>query len=120
MNVNELASSVYGNYQTNINKSSLAKMQAAQSADTASFSDLLTSMITEGETDVDKIREEISSLSDSLLDKSTDTDSDSVKVLDLLTDAEKAKEYLSSSSGRNLLLAMAQREISSIVTGSDS
>ncbi len=121
MNVNELASSVYGNYQTTLNKTSLLKLkQNAEEADTESFADVLTGLVTEKSADVASISDSVKEIADGLLSLTEEDDDDSTKVIDLLSDAKKAQEYLSSQSGKNLLFAMAEREISSIVTSGEA
>lgn len=67
----------------------------------------------------DDMMEQLNNLSQSLSSLNNSDDNDP-NVMSILTDADKAKEYLSSQSGRQLILDMAKNEIAGIITGSNS
>lgn len=63
--------------------------------------------------------EQIDDLTDSIsaLTYEQDEENNSMDVMSILTDAEKAKEYLSSKSGRQVIANMMDNQIAGIITG---
>lgn len=61
--------------------------------------------------------EQLEDLAQSLTSDAMDNEDEKLDVMSILTDAEKAKEYLSSQSGRQVLARMAENQIAGIITG---
>lgn len=125
MNITELTSSLYGTNVRNINASGYASKvlnktdKATNASD--SFENILSSYALSGDADdlMDGINEVKQSL-DSLDEENTDNDAvNKSNVMNILTDAHVAKEYLESKSGRNLIVSMVENQIASIIAGND-
>lgn len=122
MNVNELASSIHHTPYSEISVSLSNANKLLTTENTASttaqkfsdiFSDILSGYTEDG--DSDKLISAIENLTKSIdsLKATTQKDTD---LMSILTDQEKAKEYLSSQSGRELIIEMAQNSIASIIS----
>ncbi|HOO79833.1 MAG TPA: hypothetical protein PLZ77_01720 [Lachnospiraceae bacterium] len=122
MNVSQLAGSVYSNAGLNVNdiispKANSKGIDAATESESSSeFSKILSAAVTQDSSSVtaDELLEAIDSTeNNSQIEQSAD-------VMDILTDSERAKEYLSSQSGRQVIVEMAKNSIAGIVSGIDS
>lgn len=122
MNVSQLAGSVYSNAGLNVNdiispKANSKGIDAATKSESSSeFSKILSAAVTQDSSSVtaDELLEAIDSTeNNSQIEQSAD-------VMDILTDSERAKEYLSSQSGRQVIVEMAKNSIAGIVSGIDS
>lgn len=122
MNVNELASSIHHTPYSEIsvslsNASKLLNTENTASTATQKFSDIFSDILSgyKEDGDSDKLISAIENLTKSIdsLKATTHNDTD---LMSILTDQEKAKEYLSSQSGRELIIEMAQNSIASIIS----
>ncbi len=122
MNVSQLAGSVYSNAGLNVNDIIFPKANskgidaATESESSSEFSKILSAAVTQDSSSVtaDELLEAIDSTeNNSQIEQSAD-------VMDILTDSERAKEYLSSQSGRQVIVEMAKNSIAGIVSGIDS
>lgn len=86
------------------------------SAMTDSLSEALSNTLSAQDLSRDTL-EQLQDLAESLTSGAMDRDDKAPDVMSILTDAEKAKEYLSSQSGRQVLARMAENQIAGIVTG---
>lgn len=122
MNINELTSSLYGANVRNINSNAyiskaLGKSEHSEGT-SEKFSDILSSFALSG--DVDELTDSIKEIENGLDDENADSSAiNKSNVMNILTDAEIAKEYLESKSGRNLIVSMAQNTIASIIAGNN-
>lgn len=124
MNVHELASSVYKNHYaaqaTQLSSNSTVK-NSSQLADSISrdFSEILSDYMETN--DSDELISSIEELTDSIkaLGASDENKTDTTDVMSILTDQEKAKEYLSNQPGRELILEMIQNSIAGIISGNN-
>lgn len=118
MNINELTSSIYGtnigNIQFTQNSKKITDKDSIPVSD--SFADILSSYASSGDIDANEISELVNELEGSSLDIETDSNN----ITSILTDAHKAKEYLSSQTGRNLIISMVDNQIASIVSSNSN
>ena len=122
MNVNELTSSIYGyqigNHSINNNIKSLATKEETTTVDGQSFDDVLNAYAL-GEGDQDDLINAVKDYADNTLkDDNSDKDK-TADVMNILTDAELAKEYLSSKTGINVITSMIENEVASIISGNN-
>lgn len=122
MNVNELSSSLYGyqigNMSLNQNSNKIVHAEAVKTASGQSFSDILSEYAINGDSD----SLDVDTLKNELLESTEETNnsSNTSDVMNILTDAEKAKEYLSSKSGMSLITSMIENNIASIISGNEN
>lgn len=121
MNINELAINTYGSGASSIKSiQSTGYVKPLKSAEnstkTENFSDILESYALSGDTDelIDSVKELQLEIEESRSDNVNKSD-----VMNILTDAHLAKEYMESTSGRNLIVSMIDNQIASIVSGND-
>ena len=124
MNVNELAGSVYqthypGHVVSLPHTGQLAAENTTSAEATAKteFSDVLANYIDNGEDEelvaaIQELTESIETL------KKEASDNSSSDVMSILTDQEKAREYMSSQSGTQLVMEMIENSIAGIISGS--
>lgn len=124
MNVNELAGSVYQthypNHVVSLPHTGQLSAESTQSVETtakADFSDVLANYIDNGEDEelvaaIQELTESIETL------KKDASDNNSSDVMSILTDQEKAREYMSSQSGTQLVMEMIENSIAGIISGS--
>lgn len=120
MNINELTSNVYGTNIRNIHNSNYAvrkNEQTGSAESTQKFADILSDFALSGDTD--DLADSIKEMQESLGEEEKDT-VDKSNVMNILTDAEIAKEYLESKTGRNLIISMVENEIAGIISGSNT
>lgn len=121
MNINELSSMVHGTSQINT-LGNYATSQANQKSITTiseeSFENIFKTVLSEEDVDTTKLSEEATKIKEAIYDIASSKEVDTSDVISILTDAEKAKEYLSSASGRELILAMSENLVSDIITSS--
>lgn len=130
MNVNELTSSLYGanmHSTRNIGATGythkLLNKEGKAEGVSESFSDILSSYaLSDNPEDIEDV---VNGIQNSIksLDEEDNSDSEGVNkgnVMNILTDAHVAKEYLESQSGRNLIVSMAQNQIASIIAGNNN
>ncbi|MGN0325019.1 MAG: hypothetical protein ACI4DW_01825 [Lachnospiraceae bacterium] len=126
MNVNELAGSVYQTHYpshvVSLPHTGQLSAESTQSAETTAktdFSDVLASYIDNGEDEelvaaIQELTESIETL------KKEASDNSSSDVMSILTDQEKAREYMSSQSGTQLVMEMIENSIAGIISGSSN
>lgn len=124
MNVNELAGSVYQTHYPNhvvslphTGQLSTENTQSAEATAKTDFSDVLANYIDNGEDEdlvaaIQELTESIETL------KKEASDNSSSDVMSILTDQEKAREYMSSQSGTQLVMEMIENSIAGIISGS--
>ena len=127
MNVNELAGAIhhthYPHHVVSLPHMSQRITASSQEAEaepkTREFSAILTDYISDAEhEDNEELLTAIKDLADSIESlKTKKYDEQETDVMSILTDQEKAREYLSHQSGRQLIIDMAQNSIASIISG---
>lgn len=129
MNVNELAGAIhhthYPQHVVSLPHMSRQVLTASQKtetdAKTREFSAILSDYISDTE-DIDnkELLTAIQDLADSIESlKAEKYDAQETDVMSILTDQEKAREYLSHQSGRELILHMAENSIAGIISGTN-
>ena len=122
MNVNELVGSIHHTPYSDISVSLANANNILTTENTAStvtqkfsdiFSDILSGYAEDG--DSDKLISAIQDLTKSIDSLKTTNEKDT-DIMSILTDQEKAREYLSSQAGRELIVEMAQNSIASIIS----
>lgn len=129
MNVNELAGTIhhthYAKHAVSLPHTSRQITEATQEAGTNSktkeFSDILSGYISDAANEDNKeILTAIKDLADSIESlKTKNYNQQETDVMSILTDQEKAREYLSHQSGRELIIGMAENSIAGIISGSN-
>lgn len=129
MNVNELAGAIHHTHYPqhavslpHMSRQVLTSSQETETdAKTREFSAILSDYISDTE-DIDnkELLTAIQDLADSIESlKAKKYDTQETDVMSILTDQEKAREYLSHQSGRELILNMAENSIASIISGTN-
>lgn len=127
MNVNELAGAIhhthYPQHAVSLPHMSRRISESSQTSETDTktreFSAILSDYIADTE-DIDnkELLTAIQDLADSIDSLKKDRyDRQETDVMSILTDQEKAKEYLSHQSGRELIINMAENSIAGIISG---
>ena len=122
MNVTELAASIY-----NTNVSGLSGINSEKVLGTdnkkentvKSFEQILSSVTKNQDNEIPATDTEAL---EEMLDEIISDDDDKIipnSTTEILTDAQLAKEYLESRSGRNLIVSMAENEIAGIISGNN-
>lgn len=129
MNVNELAGTIhhthYPQHVVSLPHMSQRITASSQEAEaepkTKEFSAILTDYISDAEhEDNEELLTAIKDLADSIESlKTKKYDEKETDVMSILTDQEKAREYLSHQSGRQLIIDMAENSIASIISGTN-
>lgn len=129
MNVNELAGTIhhthYAKHAVSLPHTSRQITESTQKTETDSkateFSDILSGYISDAANEDNKeILAAIKDLADSIESlKTKNYNQQETDVMSILTDREKAKEYLSHQSGRELIIGMAENSIASIISGTN-
>lgn len=127
MYVNELAGAVHNTHYPqhvvslpHMNRQITASTQEAETdSKTRDFSDILSGYISDAaDEDSEELLTAIKDLADSIESLKTKRyDSQETDVMSILTDQEKAREYLSHQSGRQLIVNMAENSIAGIISG---
>ena len=101
----------------NLNSDISSIMNSSDSSSlTDSFTESLSDTLSAQNLNRDTL-EQLQDLAKSLTSDAMESDEETPDVMSILTDAEKAKEYLSSQSGRQVLARMAENQIAGIITG---
>ncbi len=129
MNVNELAGAIHHtHYPQHVvslphmsRQITEASLEAEAEPKTREFSDILSDYISDAENeDNEELLAAIEDLTDSIESlKAKRYDAQETDVMSILTDREKAREYLSHQSGRQLIVNMAENSIASIISGTN-
>lgn len=129
MNVNELAGAIhhthYPQHVVSLQHTNRQITSSAQGTETDSktreFSQILSDYISETEdNDNEELLTAIQDLADSIESlKAKKYDTQETDVMSILTDQEKAREYLSHQSGRELIVNMAENSIAGIISGTN-
>lgn len=127
MNVNELAGAIhhthYPQHVVSLPHMSQRITASSQEAEaepkTKEFSAILSDYISDAENeDNEELLTAIKDLADSIESlKTKQYDQQETDIMSILTDQEKAREYLSHQSGRQLIINMAENSIASIISG---
>lgn len=118
-----LADSDFSNILSEVLNTSTDSSSVINSPDPSVLADSISETLTtvnnvSGNSQDNDILEQLEDLAESLTSGVMDKEEENMDVMSILTDAEKAKEYLSSQSGRQVLARMAENQIAGIVTGS--
>lgn len=129
MNVNELAGTIHQtHYPQHVvslphmsQKITASSQEAEAEPKTREFSAILSDYIADVENeDNEELLTAIKDLADSIESlKTKKYDGQETDVMSILTDQEKAREYLSHQSGRELIVGMAENSIASIISGTN-
>ncbi|MDE6530577.1 MAG: hypothetical protein K2K96_07365 [Lachnospiraceae bacterium] len=129
MYVNELAGTIhqthYPQHVVSLPHMSRQITASSQEAEvdpkTREFSDILSDYVADAANEDNKeILTAIKDLSDSIESlKKKNYDNQKTDVMSILTDQEKAKEYLSHQSGRELIIDMVENSIAGIISGTN-
>ncbi len=129
MNVNELAGTIhhthYAKHAVSLPHTSRQITESTQETETnpktKEFSDILSGYISDAANEDNKeILTAIKELADSIESlKTKNYNQQETDVMSILTDREKAREYLSHQSGRQLIIDMAENSIASIISGTN-
>ena len=129
MYVNELAGTIhqthYPQHVVSLPHMSRQITASSQEAEvdpkTREFSDILSGYVADAANEDNKeILTAIKDLSDSIESlKKKNYDNQKTDVMSILTDQEKAKEYLSHQSGRELIIDMVENSIAGIISGTN-
>lgn len=129
MNINELAGTIHHTHypQHVVSLPHMSRQIAASRTETETdtktreFSKILSDYISDTEQgDSEELLTAIQDLADSIESlKTKQYDQQKTDVMSILTDQERAKEYLSHQSGRQLLVNMAENSIAGIISGTN-
>ena len=129
MNINELAGTIHHTHypQHVVSLPHMSRQISASQTETETdtktreFSKILSDYISDTEQgDSEELLTAIQDLADSIESLKTQRyDQQETDVMSILTDQERAKEYLSHQSGRQLLVNMAENSIASIISGTN-
>lgn len=129
MYVNELAGTIhqthYPQHVVSLPHMSRQITASSQEAEvepkTREFSDILSGYVADAANEDNKeILTAIKDLSDSIESlKKKNYDNQKTDVMSILTDQEKAREYLSHQSGRELIIDMVENSIAGIISGTN-
>lgn len=129
MHVNELAGAIhhthYPQHVVSLPHMSRQITASAQETETDSktreFSEILSGYISDTENEGnEELLTAIQDLADSIESlKTKKYDEQETNVMSILTDQERAKEYLSHQSGRDLIVKMAENSIAGIISGAN-
>lgn len=129
MNVNELAGAIHHTHYPqhvvslpHMSRRITASSQEAEAEPkTKEFSAILSDYISDAEhEDNEELLTAIKDLADSIESlKTKNYDEKETDIMSILTDQEKAREYLSHQSGRQLIIDMAENSIASIISGTN-